>query len=101
MAAVSCPVVVGGAGELASQSLEAPAEFPVCDGGIKGSQLDPGVVRVVLDHLRPERSRGYLALLPELEGVAHSTGNLPAVVGVGVARERGFQRQLIVDTVQP
>src|SRR5215469_13790764 len=101
MAALSCPVVVGGADELASQSLEAPAEFPVCDGGIVGSELDPGVVRVVLGHFGPERGLRYLAVFPELESVAHSTGHLPALVGVGVALERGLKRKLIVDAVQP
>src|ERR1700761_6478477 len=84
-----------------SETLEATDALPVGDGGGVGVQLDAGGVEVVLDDVGAEGRLGDLALGEQVGCVAQA-GRHPGLVRVvSVAGERGPERQLVLDAMEP
>src|SRR6266516_1990338 len=68
--------------------------------GAERGELGSRVVRVVRDHIAPERQAGHVALLPCHQRVTEAVRHARRVGGVRVRLAGGFERQALVDAVQ-
>src|SRR4029453_9717167 len=83
-------------------ALEVAQQLPVGDGLIEGLLLEPPVLEIVLDHLRPEGVTGDPGALQLGQGLAQRLRHLgQRAVLVGVAVEHGGGFQLLLPPVQP